>query len=56
MAKLAGRKYKEKTSLKSYKTEIKIHANPGLPYQSVDNPSLKSKLSFQFYHDMIWII
>ena len=29
-AKLKGKQYKQKTSPKSYKTEIKIFTNPGL--------------------------
>ena len=29
--KLQGKQYKQNTSPKSYKTEIKILANPGLP-------------------------
>ena len=29
-SKLKGKQYKQSTSLKSYKTEIKILANPGL--------------------------
>ena len=40
-SKLKDKKYKQKTSLKSYKTEINIHANPGLAYCPLNNRALR---------------
>ena len=36
--KLKGKRYKQKTLLKSYKTEIKILANPGLAKSGFEQP------------------
>lgn len=37
-SKLKDKQYKEKTSPKSYKTEIKILANPELAYSGFEQP------------------
>ena len=38
-SKLKGKQYKQNTSPKSYKPEIKILANPGLAYRALNNPA-----------------
>ena len=38
-SKLKSKQYKQNTSPKSYKTEIKILANPGLAYRALNNPA-----------------
>ena len=38
--KLKNEQYKQKTSPKSYKTQIKIFANAGLAYRALKNPAL----------------
>ena len=40
--KLKFKEYKQNTSPKSYKTEIKILANPGLAYSALNNPALNN--------------
>ena len=37
-SKLKDKKYQQKILLKSYKTEINIHANPGLAKSSFEQP------------------
>ena len=39
-SKLKGKQYKQNTTPKSYKAEIKIIANPGLAYHALHKPAL----------------
>ena len=46
-SKLKDKQGKKKTSPKSYKTEIKILANPGLTNWALNNPAQENRLSLK---------
>ena len=56
-SKLKGKQYKQITSPKSYKTEIKILANPGLAYKynlALNNPALFNTLKRVLQNLLLW--